>query len=43
MNEMNFSTTAEDMHATAAEFNELYDLLREEAWEHQEASLMQNN
>ena len=34
---------AGDNRAAAAEFNEFYDLLREEAWEHQEASLTQNN
>ena len=37
---MQFSTTAEDMHAAAAEINEFYDSLREEMWEHQETSLM---
>lgn len=38
--EMNFTTVAEEMHAAAAELNEFYDSLREEAWEHQEASVM---
>ena len=34
---MQFSITAEDMHAAAAEMNEIYDAQREEAWDAQEA------
>ena len=33
---MEFSFTAEEMHAAAAEMNDFYDSLREEAWESQE-------
>lgn len=33
---MQFSFTAEDMHAAAAEMNDFYDSLGEEAWESQE-------
>jgi hypothetical protein len=33
---MQFSFTAEDMHAAAAEMEDWFDSLREEAWSHQE-------
>ena len=33
---MQFSTTAEDMHAVAAELNEIYNAQREAAWDEQE-------
>lgn len=33
---MQFSITAEDMHAAAAEMNEIYDAQREEAWDAQD-------
>jgi hypothetical protein len=36
---MQFTTTAEDMHAAAAEMNDFYDSLREEAWESQEKEM----
>ena len=34
---MDFTPTAEDMHAIAADLNEIYDAQREEAWAEQEA------
>jgi hypothetical protein len=34
--EMNFTTVAEDMHAAAAEMEDWFDSLREEAWQSQE-------
>lgn len=37
---MEFTTTAEDMHAIAAELNEIYDAEREQAWAEQEQSAM---
>jgi hypothetical protein len=33
---MEFTTTAEDMHAIAAELNEIYDAEREQAWAEQD-------
>lgn len=35
---MEFSFTAEEMHALASELNDFYDALREESWTAQDAS-----
>ena len=37
---MNFTHAAEDMHAIAADLNEIYDAEREQAWAEQEQSAM---
>lgn len=34
---MEFTTTAEDMHAIATDLNEIYDAEREQAWDEQDA------